>query len=630
MTHSEPNPVPRAGGLRRWLMTVGLILLLAAAFVVGRASQGGAGLSDDDAAAHDHGDHDSEPTWYQCPMHPDQQSTDPDATCPICGMDLVEMTADADETEEEAHLPVLRLDERARALMNIEVSPVERRHVEAPVHFVGKLEADETRLRDVVARTPSYVEELYANYRWQMVREGEPLAELYSPQVQAAARELLILHGSERADGGRERSLEAAKAKLERLGVSTAQIERILETGEVPRTYQIHSPIDGHVMYLSGQAGHWLNEGDRLIQLMDPSHLWVELEAYERDLARLRSGLPVELTVEAYPGETFEGEVSFIDPHLDPRTRTAGARIEVSNPDLRLKPGMFARGKVRTRVDGSMPRLVDVSSEATVGSDEAPLVIPASAPLRTGRRAVVYVQDPDADQPRFEGRQITLGPRAGDYYLVHEGLEEGERVVTRGAFKIDSELQIRGRPSMMSPAGFAAHPEDAPDTHDAGEEPPLEHEVPEPFAAQVTEALEHYFELSEALAADDLDAAREAARASREHVAAMDADALSAEAAEAWRELAPRLDEPLRTMIDADDLGTLRHHLAPLSDALEHAAIAFGGDRTGPLHRMHCPMAHDDEGAEWLQRYEQLHNPYMGEASGMLRCGWIERTIIEE
>ena len=174
-----------------------------------------------------------------------------------------------------------------------------------------------------------------------------------------------------------------------------------------------------------------------LFTIADLSVVWVQLDAYESDLPWLALEQAATFTAESWPGETFEGKVAFIDPFVDPLTRTVKVRLDVENPGGRLKPEMFVRASVRSAI-GEPP-------------GEPPLLIPTAAPLITGKRAIVYVALPEAERPTFEGREIVLGPRADDFYVVTAGLREGERVVTRGNFKIDSALQIEGKASMMRP-----------------------------------------------------------------------------------------------------------------------------------------------------------------------------------
>lgn len=230
----------------------------------------------------------------------------------------------------------------------------------------------------------------------------------------------------------------------------------------------------------------------QIYTVADLSQVWVKLDAYESDLSWIRYGQEVQFTTEAYPGEMFTGRISFIDPILDAMTRTVKIRVDVPNPDGKLKPEMFVRAVVQARItEGGrvMDRdlagkwispmhpwivkseagtcdvcgmdLVPAESLGYVGPDapEAPpLVIPETAPLITGKRAVVYVQKPNTDVPTFEGRDVELGSRAGRYYVVKSGLHEGELVVTNGNFKIDSALQIQTKPSMMNPQGGGTAP----------------------------------------------------------------------------------------------------------------------------------------------------------------------------
>lgn len=588
---------------KKWIWIAGVAVLMLTTFWMGRASkspdpaEGPTGENEEVAIRE---------TSYYCPMHPGQTSTNPDATCPICGMDLVAGDPDDDD---DSDLPVLRLSERAVALMNIQVAPVERRTVEMPIHFLGRLEPDETLLREVVLRSAGYVEKLYANHLWQPVSEDEPLAEIYSPDVQAAARELLVAGRSGRVERGDRTALASAENKLRRMGVSPGQIEEILETGEVPKTYQVRSPKAGHVMRLAGSEGIWLAEGDSLLQIMDPEELWVQLEVYERDLPWLRPGLPVELSVEAFPGEIFEGEISFIDPHLNPRSRTARARVEVPNPDHRLKPEMFARGTVQ----------VEIGSAAG-----PPLVIPVSAPLITGREAIVYVKEPDAERPTFEGLRILLGPRAGDYYVIEEGLEEGELVVVNGAFKIDSELQIRGRPSMMTPEREPPQ-EEVVDYKEPLEQSDFAAEVPASFGQELQPLMAGYLEMTTALADDDVDGAFAGLKTLHDELLEIGQHRLESAAHAAWMERYDRLHQLTHEATEAEDVEGLRDHLQELTREMEIIVIDFGAGQFPVLYRMYCPMAFDDQGATWLQDHDAVENPYFGEM--MFRCGESLTTL---
>ncbi len=257
--------------------------------------------------------------------------------------------------------------------------------------------------------------------------------------------------------------------------------------------------------------------------------------------------------------------------------------------------------------------------------EQAPLVIPASAPLITGERAVVYVKVAGAARPTFEGRTIQLGPRAGDYYLVCDGLHEGEQVVTNGNFKIDSALQIKARPSMMSPGQQAAEP---PAEHAApAEETRAALPAPTEFRARVAPVWGAYRDLHEALACDDAPGAAVAVSALREAFDAFDADLLRDEAAgRRWAELAGGLETALEQMAAAGrDMAAVRGHLPSLTDGLARTIAALGPADVGPVYRLHCPMASDGAGADWLQADAQVRNPYFG--SSMLTCGEVTGQI---
>ena len=613
-----------------WISILAVIALMITAFAIGRltapsAPEGAPDQEPEQVAESDEPEPEQATTYY-CSMHPEQTSDDPDATCPICGMDLI--PGDPDDADDDEDLPILRVSERAMRLMDIQTQPAERRPARTEVSFVGNVDFNEQRLADVVARSDSYIERLHANYRWMPVERGQVLAEVYSPAATAAAQELLTI--ARHRGGDNPAALEAGKAKLRRLGVSLDQIERVLETGEVPPTFELRSPIDGVVVELPAREGDWLRDGARLLRITDLSTLWLHLEAYERDLQWLHPGQNAQFTVQSLPGHHFDGEVTFIDPAVDQRKRTARVRIEVPNPEGRLKPGMFARGRIEAAVSAQgEPLGAHPEDEQHYVEDDKPLLIPATAPLITGRRAVVYIRDLEAERPTFEGRPVELGPRVGDHYVVLSGLEEGDRVVTQGAFKIDSELQIRGRPSMMGRRELFQEMVDEPRVdpdHPAHAIAPGD--IPEDFADTAVEALKAYFDLAAALADDDIDAAKDAVKLYHDLLIELDDKSLDEPGATAWQELTPQLHDPLHKMFPAESLEEIRAELEQLSHYTELMIAAFIGNRAGPVYRLHCPMAFDNEGADWLQPDDEVRNPYFG-PGGHYRCADEPEPITE-
>ena len=372
---------------------------------------------------------------WTCSMDPQIRQPKP-GPCPICGMDLIPATGGASRSG--IGLREIELSEAARKLAGVETAPMERRSVAVEIRLAGKIQMDETRVATIAPRVAGRIDRLYANFSGMTVKPGDPLAEMYSPELVSAQQELLQV--AKAAEGASGSLLEAARERLRLWGLTAEQIAGIERDGQVRDHVTFTAPIGGVVVEKEVREGQYVETGMRLFTVADLSNVWVQLDAYESDLAWLQVGQEVEIEVEAYPGEMSKGTIAFMDPVLDPATRTVKIRVEVPNGDGRLKPEMFATARVLATVAGE--------------GDVAPLVIPATAPLVTGVRAVVYVAVPGREGV-FEGREIVLGPRAGVYFVVREGLQEGENVVVQGAFKIDSSLQIQGKPSLMAPEGGA-------------------------------------------------------------------------------------------------------------------------------------------------------------------------------
>lgn len=597
---------------------------------------------------------------WTCPMHPEIRL--PEQTpCPKCGMDLVK----ADDDGEQDDGPTLEMSDTAIELARIRTARVERKQVTLSVRLVGKVDYDETRVRTIAARIPGRLERLFVDYAGIKVQRGDHLVRLYSPVLLTAQQELIEAKGrventaegasSFLADSNR-RGYQAAREKLALWGLTDQQIDSIESRGDAEDTMLIRSPSSGVVIEKQRREGEYVQEGSPIYRVADLHKLWILLDAYEQDLPWIRFGQQVDVTTEALPGDVFRGKVSFVAPMVDPMTRTVRVRVNIDNSDGRLKPGMFVRAVIRSRiaeegavVDASLegkwispmhpeivkdaPGVCDVCGMdlvpaeqlgyASIAAVEAPIVVPASAVLVTGTRAVVYVRMPDQKKPTFEGREIVLGPRADDLFVVRSGLEPGEEVVVNGAFRIDSSMQILAKPSMMSMPGgdVDSTPETKP--RPATDEPAdhSQHEHGDDTTSLPQDLVERayaaYLQAHRGLAADDL-ATGSSAIASLRTVAGEVLDVLGDDpAARVWQ----RLHDNAKSGFALTDY---RERFASISRGIIAIHDRHGHRGSTPLYRMHCPMALDNKGADWLQSSPDLTNPYFG--ASMLGCGTLEQT----
>jgi Cu(I)/Ag(I) efflux system membrane fusion protein len=385
-------------------------------------------------------------TIWTCSMHP-QIRQNHSGKCPICGMDLIPVT---DSGSNQIGYREIQLSPRAQKLADIETTPVKRMNVSGDRYLVGKVTYDETRLGYIASRVDGRIDRMYADYTGTVVRAGDKLVDLYSPELLSTQQELLEAQKLLRQNPdpksviyrSAQKNISAVRERLRLWGFSDQQIASIEKAQQPSDHLTIYAPLSGTVIHKNAVEGAYVKTGMNIYTIADLSEVWVMLEAYETDLPFLKLGQTVEFTSESKPGETFTGKISFIDPVLNDQSRTVNLRVQANNHRDHLKPDMFVHAVVKTHPEtGATP----------------PLVIPASATLITGKRAVVYVAE-SGKEGVFQGRDITLGPRAGDYYIVKDGLKEGENVVTNGAFKIDSEAQILAKPSMMNPRKPAAKP----------------------------------------------------------------------------------------------------------------------------------------------------------------------------
>lgn len=623
------------------------IVVASGLFLLGRQSVGsGTEEAPPTDASSDSGS--VEVTLWTCPMHPQIKLPDL-GDCPICGMDLVPMTSGGDDDPRQ-----LVMSPAAKELARIEVEPVIRKNLTRPVRMVGKVDYDETLIRTISAWVAGRLDRLFVDYTGIKVVAGDHLVSLYSPELLTAQEELLSARERLRTTQGEastflsasnQRAYQAARDKLTLWGLTAAQVDEIETRGTAEDHMLITSPSSGVVIAKLLDQGAYVKTGTPIYRIADLKRLWVRLDAYEQDLSWLRYGQTVLLEVEALPGRSFEGRVSYVDPYIHEHTRTAKVRVIVDNEDGRLKPGMFVRAVAMSRI-GSGGRVLDrglagkwvspmhpevvkdgpgqcdvcgmdLVPAAELGlvdelpaDEERPLVVSVSSVLVTGKRAVVYVEVPGRDRPTYEGREVVLGPRAGDEYLVFSGLEEGELVVRHGAFRIDSAMQIQAKPSMMSMPG-EPHVLRGPEA--------------QAFHRSLEPVFDAYFGMQTALAADDFDAARAFLPVLRESLAAPVAAGLPADRRTIWLEDMGLARGALERAQQASDISGLRAAFEGLSTALLSVVRELGHDGSATLFEVHCPMAFDNRGAAWLQNSDTVRNPYFGES--MLSCGDVRTNF---
>jgi Cu(I)/Ag(I) efflux system membrane fusion protein len=376
----------------------------------------------------DHSTEDVQGTIWTCSMHPQIRMPEP-GKCPICGMDLIPLVQSTSPSTDPGSI---HLTPEAAQLANVLTTVVSRQRPVKEVRLYGKVQADERLLQSQVSYVPGRLERLAVNFTGESVVKGQVLAQIYSPELINSQQELLEAAKTKQTQPA---IYEAAKEKLRQWQLTDNQITAIEESGSVQNTIDVVSNTNGIVTSRRVNNGDYVSQGTVLFDVADLSKVWVMFDAYESDLQFLRKGEKISFTFQALPGEDFTANIIFIDPVIDPVTRVAKVRVETGNQSGKLKPEMFATGIVSSSLE----------------KFQNGIIIPHSAVLWTGKRSIVYVKQPDANEPVYKLREIELGPDLGESYVIISGLSEGEEIVTSGTFSVDAAAQLAGKPSMMNP-----------------------------------------------------------------------------------------------------------------------------------------------------------------------------------
>lgn len=387
-------------------------------------------------------------SWI-CPMMCVPPSIEP-GRCPVCGMELVAAAGGG-----TADPVAVVLDPAARRIAHIQTVVAEPLDHTRTIRSVGVLGYDEGNMRSIAAYVDGRIEKLFADFVGVQVTEQDRLAYLYSPRLYTAQIELLE---SRRSMSGNESSFLAethrdlyqnTKTLLVELGMTEEQINAFEREGKADSRLHILSPISGTVIAKHKVEGQYVKEGEVIYELADLSNVWLMLELFPEDAAAVCVGHSVEADVQSLPGDTFEGTIAFIDPNVDPRTRTVGVRVEIANPTGSLKIGDLATARIRVPLG---------QKYAGFGHDEAQaVVVPRNAVLLAGQNSVAYVE---TNPGRYEIRNVSIGPQVDGQLVITGGITAGERVATRGNFLIDSQMQLAGNPSLIDPSRAIPQPLD--------------------------------------------------------------------------------------------------------------------------------------------------------------------------
>ena len=528
--------------------------------------------------AHDQGQlqEGADTSAYTCSMHP-QIRQEESGDCPICGMELIPASSMKDHIDPDA----IKMSKTARQLAGVETMVVGQQAQHAELAFSGRLAIDQDLTQTLTANFNLRIETLYVNEEGEKVKKGQVIAELYAPDIQVIKEEWNLAKRQQN-----EQLLNSIKQKIKNYELSVSDVES-LNQGKL----KLRAPTSGYITKLMVQQGDNLKAGQNFMRIADLSSLWAMVDVYEKDLGKINIG--DKLSIQTSNQQNIQGKITFISPILDDNSRSAQARVVIDNSDLKLKPGVFIKAKL--------------SVEKENATSSKSLMIPKSAVLWTGKRSVVYQQLENENGVYFKMKEVEIGPSSVAFVEVFSGLNAGDKIVTHGAFSIDSEAQLADKPSMMNPDDMSSNTR--LDNHNESNTKEI---VAKNEAKEIANDLETvkdlisaYNKLKNALVLDDFET-------SKRHYKKV--TALLAE----WR---------MKKFKDNDALSSIeqlrKEFIVVSEEVIRIVKTTNSLDKTIFIQR--CPMADSGEGARWLSFSDQIRNPYYG--ASMLKCGSVLDSI---
>ena len=540
-------------------------------------------------------------TYYTCGMDPQVLLPKP-GPCPICHMPLVPI--DPSKFADKLGISPLMTQN-----IGVRIAPVVTGPLTKVIRTVGSVEYNETLVRDVNLKIGGWVEKLYVDYVGKPVEKGQPLLDIYSPELYSAQEEYLNAYRAKGADGRPATApsdirswdkdlLDAARKRLENFDISAEQIRQLEVAGKVSKTMALRSPYQGLVVAKSVNEGQKVDAGTQLLRIADLSNVWIMVTLYEYQLPFVQVGQQAVVTLPYVPGSTFEGKVAYIYPYLNPENRQVKVRIDLANPDLALKPGMFA----------------NVELHSTLAKDR--ILVPREAVVDTGTRQRAFVS---LGEGKFEPRIVRVGAEAENGMIeILDGLKPGELVVTSGSFLLDSEANTREALAKMVKGEQAGEQPAQAAVAGASELPSL----PEAMSKGLGAVLDSYFAIGDKLADDTLDGTSESARKIAAEIDALVKIEVPADI-HFWHKHTEAADVRGKALALAGerDIAKARETFADLTIALTKLVKATGVPATygKEVQELHCPMYREGQGGTWwLQPAGKTRNPYFGKS--MLEC----------
>lgn len=545
---------------------------------------------------------------WTCSMHPQIRKNEPGA-CPICGMDLIPL-----ETSENSDIDpnAISMSESAMIIAGVSTYKVGNSDGIKEIALNGKVEVNEKGVYSQSSHIPGRIEKILVTFTGEYVKKGQVVAYVYSPELASAQQELLEAYSVKDIQ---PQLLEAVKQKLKNWKVSETTIKKVIQSGKAQDKFAITADVSGYVVKKNVELGDYVQRGQTLYEVADLSKVWVLFEIYETEIGWIKKGDKVNYTIASFPGESFSGIISFIDPFINPSTRIAKARIEVNNSNLKLKPEMFVSGIIKSKMT----------------ANKSSLSVPKSAVMWTGKRSIVYIKNESEKGISFKLREVTLGPLLGSDYIIEEGLEAGEEITINGTFNIDAAAQLAGKPSMMNIEGGKVNT-----GHDHGgmkgtmsnDKQATLQTIKTTISTDAKTSLQplykDYFELKDALTKDDFNLAKNTISKFENSLNKINMNLFKGDAHKIWMNYQTELKNNILHAVHIKDIKEMRKSFERISNVMIAMTKSFKPLKESSYIQF-CPMANSDKGANWLSKENKVVNPYFG--ASMSKCGEVKQAI---